>query len=220
MRSLTEIRIGGLARLSSCDWPGQLVATIFCQGCPWACRYCHNPHLIPANGDTQIDWQTVLTFLKGRCGLLDGVVFSGGEPTLQPHLESAIKQVKAMGFRIGLHTGGPYPGRLAQILPLVDWVGFDIKAPKKAYDRITGARHSGNKATRSLRLLLDSGVAYDLRTTVHPDLLSKEELLELAAEVSDAGGKDHRIQKFRPDGCADIDLVNSLNLVSGDSGQR
>lgn len=160
-----------------------------------------------------------MTFLEARRGLLDGVVFSGGEPTLQPNLENAIKQVRSMGFGIGLHTGGPYPGRLAQVLPLVDWVGFDIKAPRKAYDRITGARRSGDKAMRSLRLLLDSGVAYDLRTTVHPDLLSKEDLLELAAEVSEAGGKDHRIQKFRPDGCADIDLVNSLKLASGYSEQ-
>lgn len=216
---MTEIRIGGLARLSSCDWPGQLVATLFCQGCPWACGYCHNPHLIPAQGETPIPWQTVVTFLEARRGLLDGVVFSGGEPTLQPNLETAIKQVRSMGFGIGLHTGGPYPGRLAQVLPLVDWVGFDIKAPRKAYDRITGARRSGDKAMRSLRLLLDSGVAYDLRTTVHPDLLSKEDLLELAAEVSEAGGKDHRIQKFRPDGCADIDLVNSLKLASGCSEQ-
>lgn len=212
---MTDIRIGGLSRLSSCDWPGQLVATIFCQGCPWACRYCHNPHLIPAKGETQIPWQTVVTFLEARRGLLDGVVFSGGEPTLQPDLESAIKRVKALGFRIGLHTGGPYPGRLAQVLPLVDWVGFDVKAPKKAYDRITGARLSGDKAMRSLRLLLDSGVAYDLRTTVHPDLLNKEELLELADEVCDAGGKDHRTQKFRPDGCADEELINSPNVALG-----
>ena len=209
---MTDIRIGGLARLSSCDWPGELVATIFCQGCPWACRYCHNPHLIPVQGEGQIAWRDVLDFIGSRKGLLDGVVFSGGEPTLQPGLRQAIEAVRAMGFRIGLHTGGPYPGRLAEVLPLLDWVGFDIKAPRNSYDRITGARHSGDKAMRSLKLLLDSGVPYDLRTTVHPDLLSLEELKMLAEEIKAAGGKDHRIQAFRPDGCADEELVHSPSL--------
>lgn len=209
---MTDIRIGGVARLSSCDWPGQLVATIFCQGCPWACRYCHNPHLIPATGDEQIEWASVLGFLAARRGLLDGVVFSGGEPTLQQGLEDAIRQVRAMGFRTGLHTGGPYPGRMAQLLPLVDWVGFDIKAPKAGYDRITSARNSGDKALRSLRLLLDSGVDYDLRTTVHPDLLSDDDLDVLATEVQAIGGKGHRLQKFRADGCSDDALIRSPAL--------
>ena len=128
-RGLAELRVGGLERLSMCDWPGELAATIFCQGCPWDCPYCHNPHLLPVTGRHEIAWREVVDFLKSRRGLLDGVVFSGGEPTLQSALPQAIAEVRDLGFRIGLHTAGPYPGRLAQVLPLVDWVGFDIKTP-------------------------------------------------------------------------------------------
>ena len=155
----------------------------------------------------------MVDFLDGRRGLLDGVVFSGGEPTLQPRLEDAIRKVREMGFRIGLHTGGPYPGRLAQVLPLVDWVGFDVKAPEASYDRITGVRRSGGKAMESLRLLLDSGVPHELRTTVHPDLLGAADLELLADEIRRAGGKNHRIQTFRRDGCVDEALNTSPSLI-------
>src|SRR5690606_38132990 len=110
-RGLAELRVGGLERLSMCDWPGELAATIFCQGCPWDCPYCHNPHLLPVTGRHEIAWREVVDFLKSRRGLLDGVVFSGGEPTLQSALPQAIAEVRDLGFRIGLHTAGPYPGR-------------------------------------------------------------------------------------------------------------
>lgn len=74
------IRVGGFEGLSLCDWPGEIVATVFCQGCPWDCTYCHNPELLPATGTRELSWQGILAFLETRRGLLDGVVFSGGEP--------------------------------------------------------------------------------------------------------------------------------------------
>ncbi|MDD5304810.1 MAG: anaerobic ribonucleoside-triphosphate reductase activating protein, partial [Elusimicrobia bacterium] len=112
--------------LSTTDYPGVLSAVLFLQGCPWRCSYCHNPHLIPADSPPEREWESALAFLRGRVGLLDAVVFSGGEPTLQDGLEDAMREVKAMGFKIGLHTGGAYPERLVALLPLIDWVGLDI----------------------------------------------------------------------------------------------
>uniref|UniRef100_Q07LS4 Anaerobic ribonucleoside-triphosphate reductase activating protein n=1 Tax=Rhodopseudomonas palustris (strain BisA53) TaxID=316055 RepID=Q07LS4_RHOP5 len=197
MPSSAELRVGGLARLSTCDWPGQLAATVFCQGCPWDCSYCHNPHLLPVMGEAAWPWAQVLAFLERRRGLLDAVVFSGGEPTLQTALPQAIATVRAMGFRIGLHTGGAYPRRLAGVLPLLDWVGFDVKAPFEDYQRITGVVGSGDRALQSLRHLLGIGVAYQLRTTVHPALLSADDLANLAAQLGSLGVKDHTIQPFR-----------------------
>ncbi|ABD89055.1 anaerobic ribonucleoside-triphosphate reductase activating protein [Rhodopseudomonas palustris] len=197
MPSSTEIRIGGLSRLSTCDWPGQLAATVFCQGCPWDCAYCHNPQLLPGKADAALPWSEVLQFLQRRRGLLDAVVFSGGEPTLQTALPRAIEAVRAMGYRVGLHTGGAYPQRLASILPLLDWVGFDVKAPFEDYQRITGVADSGARALQSLRHLLGSGVAYQLRTTVHPALLSADDLANLAAQLGRLGVRDHTIQPFR-----------------------
>jgi pyruvate formate lyase activating enzyme len=196
-----ELRVGGLARLSTCDWPGELVATVFCQGCPWACVYCHNPHLLPARGQDQIEWREVLSFLKSRRGLLDGVVFSGGEPTLQAALPQAIDAVRALGFSVGLHSAGPYPERLDAVLPLVDWIGFDVKAPFNEYERITGVPGSGAKARDSLRRILASGVACEVRTTVHDLLLDEAALARLASDLSMLGMERHKTQGFRATGC-------------------
>jgi pyruvate formate lyase activating enzyme len=206
-----ELHVGGLVRLSTCDWPGELVATVFCQGCPWACGYCHNPHLIPPNTEAAIAWSEVLSFLDSRRGLLDAVVFSGGEPTLQAALPEAMRAVRALGFRIGLHSAGPYPERLAAVLPLVDWVGFDVKAAFAGYARITGVAGSGDKARESLRHLLASGVAHEIRTTVHSALLGPSELADLAADLAAFGISAHKIQPFRAAGCRNPPLTASAS---------
>lgn len=194
---MADIRVGGLQRLSACDWPGELVATVFLQGCPWDCPYCHNPHLIPVEGNEMLDWDAVLGFLAARRGLLDGVVFSGGEPTLQRALPDAMKAVRDLGFGVGLHTGGPYPARFAAVLPLCDWVGFDVKAPFAEYRRVTGAASSGDKARESLRLLLASGVAHQVRTTVDPALLDEAAVKRIGAELAALGVATHTLQEFR-----------------------
>lgn len=194
------IRVGGFESLSLCDWPGEIVATVFCQGCPWDCSYCHNPHLLPPVGRQEMQWRELLAFLQKRRRLLDGVVFSGGEPTLQGGLMSAIRSVRALGYRIGLHSAGPYPERLAAVLPLVDWVGFDIKAAFADYDRITRVPHSGKKARKSLEYLLESGVDYELRTTVDPNLFDDGALLRLKADLAAFGVGAHRLQEYRPVG--------------------
>lgn len=202
-----NLRIGGFEPISFCDWPGEIVATIFCQGCPWRCPYCHNPALIPANAKGKHNWEEIVTFLESRRGLIDGVVFSGGEPTLQAGVTTAVECVRDMGFRIGLHTGGPYPKRLAEILPFLDWVGFDIKAPMGDYEKITFAKGSGAKAFESLALLHESGVDFELRTTVHPDLLPSKMLKKLEKELKALGYSGLRLQKFRSDG-VDQELLN------------
>jgi pyruvate formate lyase activating enzyme len=201
------LRIGGLTPLSTTDWPGMLAAVVFCQGCPWRCGYCHNPHLIPARGDSEIPWDDVLAFLRRRQGLLDGVVFSGGEPTLQPELADAMREVRTLGFRIGLHTGGAYPRRLAEVLPLVDWVGLDAKAPYADYVRITGVAGSGTPALASLDAVLATGVAHEIRTTVHPALLDAADVAALSHDLTSRGVTRHVIQPFRSQGCVDAALV-------------
>lgn len=211
-----ELRVGGLARLSMCDWPGELVATVFCQGCPWACGYCHNPHLIPPDADPAIAWAEVLSFLDSRRGLLDGVVFSGGEPTLQAALPAAMRAVRGLGFRVGLHTAGPYPARLAEVLPLVDWIGFDVKAAFDDYARITGVAGSGARARASLVQVLARGVACDIRTTVHDALLDEAALARLADDLAALGVREHRLQPFRATGCTTAALLAPAQASRGD----
>jgi len=204
------LRVGGLTPLSTSDWPGMLAAVVFCQGCPWRCAYCHNPELIPPRSDSEIPWEAVLAFLRRRQGLLDGVVFSGGEPTLQTSLVDAMREVRALGFKIGLHTGGAYPQHLAAVLSLVDWVGLDVKAPFADYPRMTGAAGSGGRALDSLQLVLASGVKYEIRTTVHPALLSDADLTDVAHNLAARGVKHYVIQAFRSHGCAGPTLCQNL----------
>ena len=197
MQAEGRLRVGGLTPLTTVDYPGELAAVVFCQGCPWRCSYCHNGHLVAARGGGTIPWAGVLSFLQTRRGLLDAVVFSGGEPTLQSGLPRAMGAVRDLGFKVGLHTAGPYPDRLARVLPLVDWVGLDIKALPEDYPEITGVAGSGERAWRSLRLLLDAGMALEVRTTPLPGRDGPAHLAPLASRLTGIGVVSHRIQTCR-----------------------
>ena len=140
-------------------------------------------------------------------GLLDGVVFSGGEPTLQAALPAALAQVRALGFQTALHTGGMYPERLQALLPLLDWVGLDIKGPLHAYDAVTRTPGSGAKAFDSLRRLLASGMACECRTTWHAGLFSVDDLFALADTLADAGVAHWALQECRTPGAAPCALT-------------
>ncbi|MFJ3902894.1 anaerobic ribonucleoside-triphosphate reductase activating protein [Streptomyces sp. NPDC090025] len=194
------IRIGGWSKLSTCDWPEHLVTTVFCQGCPWRCGYCHNPELLAPRGHAPVDWAEVRAHAERRAGLLDGVVFSGGEPLLQRELPAAAREIRDLGLGVGLHTGGAFPRRLARLLDagLVDWVGFDVKAPPSRYERVTGLGHAAASAERGLRLLLASGVPYQLRTTVDPGLLDGRAMRDLDAWLDSLGAAPTVRQTMRP----------------------
>ena len=115
--------------------------------------------------------------LQGVDLSLDAVVFSGGEPTLQAGLPEAVAEVRELGFQAGLHTAGMYPERLASLLPSLDWVGLDVKAPLEEHDGLTGVRGSGLRARTALAEVLRSGVAYECRTTWHARLFGLDRLL-------------------------------------------
>ena len=194
-----DIRIGGITPFTTVDWPGHLAAVAWLAGCPWRCPYCHN-HGLWTEAAAQYDLADLLAFLQGRRGLLDGVVFSGGEPLAQPGLPHAIAQVRALGFEVALHTAGAYPERLAQILPDLSWVGFDVKAPWERYDAITRVPQSADPARASLRQILDAGLPMEARTTWHPSLLAPEDLTAIARQLAELGVPAWRVQAYRPDG--------------------
>ena len=208
------VRVGGFVPLSSTDFPGALAAVVFFQGCPWRCGYCHNPHLIPAEAPAAYAWTEILARLERRRGLLDAVVFSGGEPTLQRGLGEAMREVRALGFKVGLHTAGAYPDRLRAVLPLCDWVGLDIKAPFARYDALTGVPGSGERVRASLAALVASGVAHECRTTVHRSLHALHELLALAHELLVDGAECYVLQPFRTQGCSDPTLIECDDRAS------
>lgn len=204
-----ELRIAGLSRFSAVDWPGRLVATVFLQGCPWDCHYCHNPALIDPRAPAAVEWDEVEAFLRGRVGLLDGVVFSGGEPTMQRGLAAAVARVSGLGFDVGLHTGGAYPALLEPLLTALTWIGLDIKALPEEYASVTGRGPSGGAALRSLDLVLAeqhrrAGTArpldLEVRTTVHPDLTNEARLAALGDLLAERGVQRWALQRFRAAG--------------------
>ncbi|HEY5739884.1 MAG TPA: anaerobic ribonucleoside-triphosphate reductase activating protein [Gammaproteobacteria bacterium] len=202
----SPLEVGGLTPLTTVDYPGELAAVVFLQGCPWRCGYCHNPQLVERRTDAPLAWPRVIEFLERRRGLLDAVVFSGGEPTLHAGLGEALRQVKSLGFKTALHTAGVYPERLRRILPLLDWVGMDIKSPRACYASITGVRGSAERAWESIELLLESGVECEFRTTLHPDLLDAAELTALADELGERGIGSLVLQKCVTSRCRDSAL--------------
>ena len=202
MLNAPVLKVGGLSRFSATDWPGKLAAVVFVQGCPWACSYCHNPHLQPRASDATLLWADVERWLQGRVGLLDAVVFSGGEPTLDPALPQAIAAVRAMGFSVGLHSAGMYPRALRAVLPLLDWVGLDVKALPEHYPTVTQVRDSAAPVQESLQALLDSGVAYEVRTTLLPGLHDASHVRTLADWLGARGVQHFALQPFRAQGCA------------------
>ena len=205
-KQFRSLKAGGITPFTATDFPGQLAAVIFVQGCPWRCGYCHNPHLQTRTAESPIAWSDVMALLRRRTGLVDAIVFSGGEPTMDPCLEDAMREVRALGFKIGLHSGGTHPARLKQVLPLVDWIGLDIKANFDDYDAITGVRNSGAPALASLHAVLESGVSHECRSTIHPSLHSEAQIEQLARRLAGMGIRHYALQVFRPTGCADENL--------------
>ena len=166
------MRIAGLSKLTTIDFPGKLACILFTAGCNYDCGFCHNRSLLYT--DALLDENEVWAFLRKRAGQLEGVVISGGEPTLQWDLEDAARRMKSLGYAVKLDTNGSAPGVLETLLSakLLDYVAMDYKAPLRRYLEICGKEAAG--VEESLSLLFASGVPFELRTTVIPELKEEE----------------------------------------------
>lgn len=162
------MNIAGLQRMSTVDFPKKLAAVIFSAGCNYRCFYCHNRTIL--DHPPLLDEAEVSAFLEKRAGMLDGVVFSGGEPTLQRDIAWWLNRAKKLGYAIKLDTNGSKPDVLSALLSakLVDYVAMDYKAPFQRYASICFAPPKG--VAESLRLLMNSHTEFELRTTVVPQL--------------------------------------------------
>ncbi len=196
---MQKLLIGGITPFSTVDWPGKLACVAFLAGCPWRCPYCQNHALRSFETATATD-EDLFALLEQRRGLLDGVVFSGGEPLAQAATIEAAARAHDMGFAVGLHTCGAYPQRLRQILPYVDWVGLDVKAPWDTYSRVTGIAGAGELARESLEAILAAGVSMEARTTWHPSLLSPTDIATIAHDLAARGVRTWAVQAYRATG--------------------
>ncbi|WP_341502739.1 anaerobic ribonucleoside-triphosphate reductase activating protein [Gallaecimonas sp. GXIMD4217] len=194
----TALVISGVTPFTTLDYPAHLSAVVWCQGCPWRCRYCHNPELLCGKPEQQLDWQDIRAWLQERTGLLDAVVFSGGEASLQPGLAQAMAEVKALGFKVGLHSAGVSPKHLEPLLKLVDWLGLDIKALPADLDGIIGKPGQGDRHWQCLDLALQSGVDFEVRTTWHGELMPVAALKMLMKSLAARGVRHHALQLVRP----------------------
>jgi len=205
--------IGGLHKLSLIDYPGKLSAVIFTRGCNFRCPYCHNPELIESNGGDIIEEDKILSFLDERKGKLDGVVVTGGEPTLQSEIVEFLERIKRLGFFVKLDTNGSYPERIKEIIDrkLLDYIAMDIKAPLYKYNRTTLTSIDTERIVESIHLIMNSGIDYEFRTTVVRSLLSRDDFPKIGEMIKSA--KLFVLQEFRPTKTLDPDFLKETSYT-------
>lgn len=216
--------IGGLQKFSLLDYPGHLAAVIFTKGCNFRCQFCYNPMLVwPSEvgkfaniasseegeviekGHPAIDEDDLFLFLKSRAGKLDAVVITGGEPTIQPDLPGFIAKIKNLGFKVKLDTNGTNSVFIKNLFlkNLVDYLAMDIKSPAKKYDIVTGVQPDLLQIKNSIKIIKDSGVPYEFRSTIVPELITAEDIEGMGEMI--AGADLWFLQQFK----SDTELVNS-----------
>lgn len=201
--------IGGLQKLSLLDYPDHISAIIFTQGCNFKCQFCYNPMLVgplagakdrpPLIGDDDL-----FNFLKSRAGKLDGIVITGGEPTIHQDLPDFIGKIKALGYLVKLDTNGSNPKMLNKLIEkkLIDYIAMDLKATQGKYASIAGVSVDFEKIKKSVKIIMDCGLPYEFRTTVVPDL-NKKDIEQMAALVK--GARVWYLQALK----TDIDMINN-----------
>jgi pyruvate formate lyase activating enzyme len=176
------MRIGGFQPCSLLDFPGKIAAIVFMQGCPFACGYCHNPELIPMK-EGSLSEDNVLHMLTERRTFLDGVVITGGEPTVQPDLPEFIEKLRKLGLEVKLDTNGVHPCVVEGLIKkdLVNFFAMDIKNPFEKYENIVGniPQKVKENCEQTMRIIARSGVPYELRTTTDPVLHTQEDILSI-----------------------------------------
>ena len=194
--------ISGLQKLTLLDYPGRVACTVFTGGCNFRCPFCHNaPLVLPELIGQDTDEERVLSFLRKRQGILDGVAVTGGEPLLHKDVVGFLEKVKALGYKIKLDTNGSFPDRLRELISagLVDRVAMDIKNAPELYAKTVGLPSLDlAPIERSKELLLRGDVDYEFRTTVVKGLHTRESIIGAAKWI--AGAKEYYLQQFKDSG--------------------
>ena len=191
------MKIHGLQKLTLLDYPGAVACTVFLGGCDFRCPYCHNAELLDPDYPPLMEDQELLSFLRKRQGMLDGVCVTGGEPLLRPDLPALLENIRALGYKIKLDTNGAWPGRLKVILDagLADYIAMDIKnSPERYSETIGRVSFDVTPVRESARLLMSGSADYEFRTTVVAELHGEEDIRAIGRWI--AGAKRYYIQPF------------------------
>jgi pyruvate formate lyase activating enzyme len=211
--------IGGLQKFTLLDYPAFVAAIVFTQGCNFRCQFCYNPMLVwptregrfknTAQADQKnhpfIKVGDFFDFLQSRVSKLDGIVISGGEPTLHLDLPEFIKKIKELSFKVKLDTNGTNPTMLKKLVKdeLLDYIAMDIKAPADKYAMVTGSKIKLSKIEESIKIIRESSLPYEFRSTIVPGLHDAEDIKTMGELIKGADKWYLQILK------SDIDLVNT-----------
>jgi len=202
--------LGGFQRLTLIDYPGKLATTVFTVGCPFRCPFCHNPelvigteHSLSAQKKMEKDF---FNFLETRQGKLDGVCITGGEPTIQPDIIKFIKKIKEMDYAVKLDTNGIRPDIVKKLIDqkLIDYIAMDIKNQPNRYDETAGVKVDIERIKLSLKLIMNSPVPYEFRTTVVPGIHTPDDFVKIAQWIK--GAKKYWLQKYEENKILDESL--------------
>lgn len=187
--------IAGFQKTSFVDYPGKIAAVVFTPYCTMNCTYCHNRHILGKNAQL-LDEAAIIEYLERRQGMLDAVVVTGGEPTLQKNLPEFIDSLRSMGYLVKLDSNGSNPEMLRRLIAerKIDYIAMDIKAPFEKYRDITRTDDDVDAIRRSMTCIINSGIPYELRTTFAPQL-SPEDIEQIARQIKGTG--KYCLQQYR-----------------------
>lgn len=199
--------VGGFQRFSLIDYPDKICAIVFTQGCNFRCSYCHNPELVdtrrPAPATGGLNEEEILSFLDRRKGKLDAVTITGGEPLLQSDLDDFLSAVKGLGYLVKVDTNGSFPSRLERIIKSrsIDYIAMDIKTSLDRYEYVIKRRINKASILDSIRLIMDSGLDYEFRTTVVRAFCEKGDFLKIGQLIKNS--RLYVLQRFVPSKISD-----------------
>ena len=193
------MHIGGFQKMTAVDFPGRLACTIFLAGCNLRCPFCHNAGLvIPPYGEPAMGEEEIFAYLQKRRGMLEGVCVTDGEPLIHQDIDGLLARIRALGYAVKLDTNGTVPDALARVLKanLVDYVAMDIKNMPARYAQTCGlSRLDTGLIEKSMTLLKQSGIGYEMRTTVVKEFHTVSDIEELARWIAPYA-KGYYLQSF------------------------
>lgn len=206
--------IAGLQRAGMLDWPGRVSATVFLSGCNMRCPYCHNPSLVGASRTGSVSVDEVMAHIRDRRDWLDGVVVTGGEPTLASGLADLLRALKAEAMPTKLDTNGTRPAVLKALIAegLVDYIAMDVKSIPERTSLVSSPVVDPHDIESSISIILGSGIDHEFRTTAYPAVVGLADFDRIAARV--AGGRRYFIQQFQPRSTLDAG-ASSVKPYSG-----
>ncbi|MGR3295417.1 MAG: anaerobic ribonucleoside-triphosphate reductase activating protein [Candidatus Bathyanammoxibius sp.] len=204
------VQIKGFIESSLIEWEGMISSVIFLSGCNLRCPYCHAPHLVNPSEDMEtIPLESVMSYLKKNRRWIDGVVVSGGEPTIHSGLKELLRQLKDLGLKVKLDTNGTNPKLIEEFVEegLLHCIAMDVKAPlkEKNYREVAGVPCNVQDIERSIKTIINSGLEHEFRTTVCPSYLGEDEVKGIARTLQ--GAQKYVLQSFRPTVCLDPDMT-------------